>query len=214
MKYGWELVSDQSLLSCLKMLDKTVANPPFSDISELTCLAAPLPFYANARFVRIKDPAYPNFERRALIHSNMSALLNKDSAPIHLFNEIVPLSLTPATALSYFHFYFDHVFGQMGRFIILDKTSRPFESLAPGLHESLLTAPRCIGFEPNGSCNITAVICFAQQIIRIEAQIDVKGKISMPSDKSTVIYQSTGLPLDIYAANQPIPKQLFYAEPN
>tara|TARA_R110002072_G_scaffold217390_1_gene375125 strand:- start:891 stop:1511 length:621 start_codon:yes stop_codon:yes gene_type:complete len=106
----------------LDVINKKVEGSIFDPL-ETTIMAIDIPFYSNHRFLDIADYATnPPLQRFAIQKTGTMdfVLLDWSYKIIQQLNTSVPISLTEENVLEYVRFYFSHVKGRHGRFIVCE----------------------------------------------------------------------------------------------
>jgi hypothetical protein len=108
-----------------KKLVKTIAGdiqPVRIPPDKATIRVADLPFYDEFKFYAISDTTLPAPNTRYILHKPGDvSLMNWTNEPIYSVNERAPIKLDRETVVPYAKFFFHHVRGQLGRFIIVER---------------------------------------------------------------------------------------------
>jgi hypothetical protein len=100
-------------------------NPDFDGINfdpvETTIMAQDVPFYPGFRLLDIADyTSMPPLQRFVLYKRGKHVILNSQYEPIYAFNKELPIKLDEDTIMDYVRFFFAHVRGKHGRFILCE----------------------------------------------------------------------------------------------
>lgn len=84
-------------------------------------LATPTPFYAGYRYLDITDhSALPSKRVFAVYKAGDCVLMDWTNGPIYALNQRAPLKIIKQNVTSYVRFFFRHVRGRHGRFMIVE----------------------------------------------------------------------------------------------
>ena len=100
-------------------------NPLFKGITfdpkETTVMAQDVSFYPSLRYLDIADYAsVPPIHRFALEGKNHAIVLDWSNEPIYNLNADIPITLDAEKVCDYVRFFFAHVRGKNGRFLITE----------------------------------------------------------------------------------------------
>jgi len=106
--------------SVLDVVNEMVEGSLFDPL-ETTILAVDLPFYEGWRFLDIADHATsPPLQRYVFQKEDGFIMLDWSFRPIYVVNELAPVKIDEETVLDYVRFFFSHVRGKHGRFILCE----------------------------------------------------------------------------------------------
>ncbi|MCK5374507.1 MAG: hypothetical protein KAJ40_04420 [Alphaproteobacteria bacterium] len=110
------------IASILDVLNDRIDGSTF-DALQTTILAIELPYYPDYRFLSIADhTTMPPLQRFVFQknHTMEFTIIDWDYKTIQKLNEDVPISLNEENIIEYVRFYFGHVKGRYGQFIICE----------------------------------------------------------------------------------------------
>jgi hypothetical protein len=117
---SFETLSPSETKKALERLNPLFDGARF-DSDDTTILAGDLPFYPGCRLLHIAHHSVnPPLERFVVSGPDRDTVLNFTNEAVYALNEAVPLSLTESTVEEYVRFFFAHVQGPQGRFLIVD----------------------------------------------------------------------------------------------
>lgn len=175
----------------LQDVNPVVEGAPFSSAT-VTVLAQVLPFYPGYRFLEVADYEVHPPRRRFLIHKPGQAVpMTGSNDPIYNLNEIAPLMLSPQTVADYARFFFSHVRGRHGRFLITETVDdiQWREEPPPAARKAVgkLLAPLTVtGRADDGSYRLSACMLFKDSLFKATVTVTEGGVVSL-SDEELLI---------------------------
>ncbi|MCB1592765.1 MAG: hypothetical protein KDI90_09970 [Alphaproteobacteria bacterium] len=183
-------------------VNKQVEGSLFDPL-ETTILSIELPFYPGYRFLDIADHATnPPLQRYALERDKAFTLMDWTYRPIYAVNEKAPLTLDQENVLEYVRFFFSHVRGRHGRFILAEslESINWKEEPSPAERKSLgkMVDPlKVLEKLRNGVFKLEARMMLKDTLFKTDIYIEPNGKIVMGAheillEKMPVLDHATG----------------------
>ena len=141
------------------------------------------------RYLKISDYSNnPPAQRYVIDGPNHHVVLDWTNIPIYRLNVDIPLKLTSQTICDYVRFFFSHVRGRNGRFIIVENVDEINwrENPPHGARQTInqMTKPlKVIGQDPDGTFNLAACVVFKDSLFECIVKIDPNGLISLSNEK-------------------------------
>lgn len=181
-----------------RLVDGTLFDP-----LETTILAIQLPFYPGYRFLDIADHATnPPLQRYALERDSTYTLLDWTYRPIYAVNEKAPLTLDQENVLEYVRFFFSHVRGRHGRFVVAESLENIQwkEEPSPAERKSLgkLVEPlKIVEKLKHGVFKLEAKMMLKDTLFKADIYVEPNGKVVMGNhdillEKMPVLDHATG----------------------
>jgi hypothetical protein len=184
--YAWRHAEKSAASEFLQGLNGQVRPSPLDD-NTVQLWSASLPFYADSELVRIVDQsrAVPN-SRLALAARGQAVLLDHSNGPIYRHNARVGMRITAENAAAYAAFFFDHVGGAHGRFLIVESAGElawhadadPADIAAAALEIRPVTLH---GME-QGAFLLSASVVFKTGLFYGEIRVAPDGRVDMLSE--------------------------------
>ena len=156
-----------------------------------------LPFYADYDLLKLSDSTQePAIEKLILTNGENVHVMNWTNQPIYAVNENAPIHITDETAPAYVKFFFDHVRGRHGRFLIVEKPEEinwkgePPEKGMKAL-QKMITPMQKIDVNDDGTINMSAYMIFKDSLFKATVHIEKDGMVSL-SDEQLVV---EGMPI-------------------
>ena len=120
--YHWQELSAAETSRLVTEMNPFIKPQPL-DPNKVEIQATPLPFYDDYKFYAVVSEADDQNKavRFALYKPGDVHFLNWTNDPIYRVNEKAPIKLDPKNVAHYACFFFDHVKGRHGRFIIIER---------------------------------------------------------------------------------------------
>lgn len=174
------------IAAILDVLNKDVQGSTFDPL-ETTILAIDIPFYKGHRFLDIADHATnPPLQRYAMQDKETSkfVIIDYRYQTIYDYNASAGISLDDQTVLEYVRFYFDHVKGRHGKFIICESAEHikwkdePPASVKKSLNEALehLTVKEK---KDDGTFIISAFMMLKDALFKTDVHVNPTGRVTM-----------------------------------
>lgn len=181
-----------------KLVDGSLFDP-----LDTTILAIELPFYPGYRFLDIADHATnPPLQRYALEREGTYTLMDWTYRPIYAVNEKAPVSLDQANVIEYVRFFFSHVRGRHGRFIMAEslESINWKEEPSPAERKSLgkLVEPlKVMEKLRHGVFKLEARMMLKDTLFKTDIYVEPNGKVVMGNhdillEKMPVLDQAVG----------------------
>ncbi len=187
----WKLVRGAVFVSIVDGIRKADKSLQF-EIPSTQLAEAPLPFYSNARLLRLRDGAWEH-PRRAifyLVSGNTLRQLNGTSPLIHEVNASEPIRLTQDNIIDYVKFFNFFVRGHEGPFHVLESETDP---ALTELEDDELDVVRGVvrpatfeGFNDRGVFLVDATIGYSHGVFQATLQVEQNGMVSMTDDEPLV----------------------------
>ena len=177
-----------------KILD--TYNPMFEgslfDALETTIMAQEIPFYPGLRYLDIADySCVPPIRRFVIDGPDTNVVLDWSNAPIYELNNKVPIRLDEETVTDYVRFFFNHVRGQNGRFLITESVDdiRWRDDPPPAARKTIgeMLLPLIIAdAKSDGGFFMTITVMFKDSLFQCDVDIDPTGHITLKNEKLLV----------------------------
>jgi len=157
------------------------------DPLETTILSIELPFYPGFRFLNVADHATtPPLQRLVFQKKDTMdfTVIDWSFKTIQKINGEAPINLTDENIIEYVRFYFGHVKGRHGRFIICETADHirwkeePSAEIKRSLNQAL--SPLQLAKEKNGSAyTINAFMMLKDALFGVQVFVKPNGNVSM-----------------------------------
>lgn len=158
------------------------------DAETVTILAQNLSFYPGYRFLDIADfSAVPALQRFAVHSRDRTVLLNGTNEPIYELNKNIPVKLDKDNIFDYARFFFSHVRGRHGRFIITESVENIAwrEEPPPAVRKAVgqLLEPLELSGMEGGAFKLTARILFRDSLFRAVITVKPDGTVGISQEE-------------------------------
>lgn len=181
------------IASLLDVLNKEIEGSTFDPL-ETTILAVDVPFYAEYRFLSVADHATNPPLQRFVFQKNDTqdfTVIDWTYKTIYDLNKIAPISLDDKNVLEYVRFFFAHVKGRHGRFIICESADNvqwkdePPEEVRKKLNKTM--QPLEIKEKrKDGVYAIKAFMMLKDALFNVDIYVEPNGRVTM-SDHEIMI---------------------------
>lgn len=171
-------------------------NPEFGGIVfdplETTVMALDIPFYPGFRLLDIADYSQQPPRRRFAVYSpSRHFLINFSNEPIYAFNRELPIALDENNAADYARFFFNHVRGRHGRFIIVESVDdinwKNDPPIAARRAISKMIEPVMLEkVDEKGNYHLRACMIFKDSLFRSKVKIKPDGLVSLSDEELLV----------------------------
>jgi len=185
--YAWQLLPPPQQQRFVSTVNAVVKPEPL-DPGSTEVRYATLPFYERVRFCRIIDHRQrPPNDRFALAGAGEIVLLNKGNEPIYRCNATAPIRLSPDNVAQYAAFFFDHVAGRHGRFLLVDAVDdmRWLAHADPAriAEAAALVRPHAYkGVDEGGRFVIETCVVFKDALFRSLVRVAADGQIGIADE--------------------------------
>lgn len=162
------------------------------DPLETTILAIELPFYPGYRFLDISDHATsPPLQRFVFQKDDRFVMMDWTYKPIYQLNQDAPVHLDEKNVLDYVRFFFSHVKGRHGRFVICES----FENLnwkeeppqeARRTFSEMIRPMAIEEKRPDGVFRIDARMLLKDALFKCDVYVEPSGRVTL-SDHEVLI---------------------------
>ncbi len=158
------------------------------DAETVTVLAQNLSFYPGCRFLDIADfSAVPALQRFAVNGKGRTILMNGTNEPIYELNKNVPVKLDENNIFDYVRFFFSHVRGRHGRFIITESVEDIAwrEEPPPAVRKAVgqLLEPLEITATQGGAFKLSARILFRDSLFKTVIAVGPDGTVGISNEE-------------------------------
>ncbi|MEP9360159.1 hypothetical protein [Sphingomonas sp. KR3-1] len=184
--YAWRRAGKGEAVEFVAVLNGQVRPSPL-DSNTVQLWSAPLPFYADTELVRIVDQSRgaPN-ARLALSAGGQAVLLDHSNVPIYRHNARVGMRISAANAAAYAAFFFDHVGGAHGRFLIVESARelawQPDADPAAIASAALEIRPVTLRGVEKDAFLLSATVVFKTGLFHGEIRVAPDGRVDMLSE--------------------------------
>ena len=183
-KEAYTKLEIDEVASILDRGNKMVEGSLFDPL-ETTIMAIDIPFYPGYRFLDIADYATnPPLQRYVLQKDDEFTLLDWTYKPIYKVNESAPISLDKENVIDYVRFFFSHVRGRHGRFILcesLENIKWKDEPLAAERKSfsQMIEPVKIIDVLKNGVYKLEARMMLKNTLFKTNIFVEPNGKVVM-----------------------------------
>ncbi len=186
-------LSIEEVASILDVLNKDIDGSIFDPL-ETTILSIDVPFYSNYKFLDIADHATnPPLQRYAFQKSgeNDFTVIDWKYDTIYNLNAKANISLNEENVIEYVRFFFDHVKGRHGKFIIIETAGhiKWKDEPPPEVKKSLNQAISPLQLKEkrkDGVYVIKAFMMLKDALFSVDVFVDPTGRVTM-SDHEILI---------------------------
>ena len=173
-----------------------IFNPLFKgshfDPNETTIMAQDISFYPGLRYLDIADySAVPPIHRFAIQGGNHAIVLDWTNEPIYRLNQDIPITLDEEKVCDYVRFFFSHVRGKNGRFLITESVDdiRWREDPPPAARKSIgqMLLPISVSEQKSdGSYILPVTVMFKDSLFKCEVTVAPGGLVSLDNEELLV----------------------------
>lgn len=178
-----------------KILD--IYNPLFEgtvfDPAQTTIMAQEMSFYPGMRYLDIADYSCMPPIHRFVVDGPGSnpTILDWSNTSIYYLNKTVPILLNEDTAPDYVRFFFGHVRGKNGRFLMIENVDdiRWREDPPPAARKSISNMLLPIGvtqIAADGSFVLSMTVMFKDSLFKCDANLSLQGTIQLENEELLV----------------------------
>lgn len=177
-----------------KVLD--IYNPQFDgsafDPLETTIMSQDISFYPGMRYLDIADySSVPAIHRHVIDGDGKSIVLDWTNEPIYRLNAETPISLNEETVADYVRFFFGHVRGKNGRFIITESVDdiRWRDDPPPAARKTIGEMLLPLAMTPaqkDGSFYMPVTVMFKDSLFQADVTVQSDGLITLDNEKLLV----------------------------
>lgn len=159
----------------------------------VTVLGQEISFYQGYRFLDIADHSQSPPHRRFVIHKpGEVVVLDGTNEPIYKLNERAPIVLIDENIVDYAKFFFTHVRGRHGRFLIVESVDDVSwrEEPPPGARKAMgkIVSPvALLGKDERGAFLLSACMIFKDSLFRTRIHVQPGNGIVSLSDEEIAI---------------------------
>ncbi len=193
----WEDIDAEDVPRLLADINQHIDGDTF-DPNVTTIEKHALPFYADYELLRVIDPeADPVLEKLLIYKEGEAFILNWTNQPIYTANEKAPIHLDEDIAPLYAKFFFDHVRGRHGRFLIIDNadeinwSEEPPEEAKKAIDE-MITPVTHIETKESGTMSYSSYMIFKDSLFKANIHVEKDGMVSL-SDEALIV---EGMPIN------------------
>lgn len=171
-------------------------NPLFEgsafDPIETTIMAQDMPFYPGARYFDIADySCVPPIHRFVVDGKDKHIVLDWTNEPIYQLNSEGPIVLNEDTVTDYVRFFFNHVRGKNGRFLITESVDdvRWRDDPPPAARKTIGEMLIPLIAEPashDGSFFMPVTVMFKDSLFQCDVDVKADGVITLDNEKLLV----------------------------
>ena len=173
-----------------------ILNPQFEGVDfdplETTILAHDVSYYPGYRFFDIADHTVnPPLQRFAFWKApDDYVVLTFSNEPIYALNKSLPIVLNEDNVAEYVRFFFTHVRGRHGRFIIAENVDdiNWREDPPPSARKAIgqMIEPVTLQKSHEGSHDLVACMIFKDSLFRSKVKVDPQGFVSLSDEELLV----------------------------
>ncbi len=168
-------------------------NPLFKgsmfDPALATIMAQKISFYPGLRYLDIADySCVPPHHRYVLEGKNHAVVLDWTNEPIYKLNQDIPITLDEDKVCDYVRFFFNHVRGKNGRFLITESVDdiRWREDPPPAARKSIgqMLLPVSVQEQKDDGSYILAVtVMFKDALFQCEVNVSPGGLVNLSNEE-------------------------------
>lgn len=184
MSEDWEKLEGGKAETVLEEINAHVTPAPF-DVANTMVRRKDLPFFPGYALVELADLSDPqNLRKYALYKPGNVHMITWTNEVIYTLNETAPLALDDNRVLDYVKFFFAHVRGRHGQFLIVESADdikwreEPPPQGRRALQD-LLKPVSVTGTENDGSYILTAYMVFRDSLFRTKIRVNDQGIINL-----------------------------------
>ncbi len=188
---AFQKLEEKDVKAVLDTFNPLFKGSPF-DPSETTIMAQKVPFYPGLRYLDIADySAVPPIHRFVLEGKNHAIVLNWTNEPIYKLNEDIPITLDEDKVCDYVRFFFSHVRGKNGRFLVTESIDdiRWRDDPPPAARKSISQMLLPLEVEEqkeDGSYVLPATVMFKDSLFRCEITVSPGGLVNLDNEELLV----------------------------
>lgn len=185
---AFEKLGPQEIELALADINPALGGAPF-DAGTTTILGQPLPFYPGWKYLEVADHTAIPAQRRSVIHKpGRAVVLDGTNAPIYALNGEAPLKLERGNAADYVRFFFAHVRGRHGRFVLAETVEDIAwkEEPPPAARKAIgqMLAPLKVeSKDAQGNFLMTARMVFRDLLFRAEVSAAPDGQVTLSNEE-------------------------------
>jgi len=168
-------------------------NPLFEgsvfESAQTTIMAQDIPFYPKHRYLDIADHScIPPMRRFAIDGPEAQIVLDWSNDPIYKLNKDIPIMLDEEVVCDYIRFFFNHVKGENGRFLIAESIDdiRWREDPPPAARKTIgeMLMPLIIADQNDkGEFTIKATLMFKDSLFECSIDVSINGDVAINDEK-------------------------------
>jgi hypothetical protein len=168
----------------LDIVNPLLDGAPFNP-DNATVFSCPVPFYKGFRYLDIADYSQmPAPHRYVLFGPGSAVILDWSNEPIYALNRELPIALTEENVRSYVKFFFHHVKGKQGRFVVVESVDgiEWREEPPPAARKAIMKIIeplKIVGRTEDGGFILSVNIMFRNALFRSEASVTAGGIIEL-----------------------------------
>ena len=188
----WDDVDEEDVPRYLAGINEEMPDGGF-DPTETEIKRHDLPFYADLDLLLVKDGA---LEKKVLYSEDKVYILNWTNQPIYTANEEAPIVVNEDMAALYSKFFFDHVRGRHGRFLIIEDadeinwSEEPPEDGKKAINDMI--APVEIFETEDDKISMSSYMIFKDSLFKANIHVEKDGMVSL-SDEALIV---EGMPIN------------------
>ncbi|MBN8520475.1 MAG: hypothetical protein J0L77_01070 [Alphaproteobacteria bacterium] len=175
----------------LARVNPLLDTAPFR-VDTATVLSVPVSFYPGYYYADITHHGtLPALSVKVVYNQARAVVMTSRNEPIYALNTSVPLSLTDSNVADYVRFFFMHVRGQQGRFLIIDMVDDinwkedPAASARKALAKMIVPLS-VTGKTPEGSWKLSASMIFKDSLFQTQITVTPSGDVSLSDEELLV----------------------------
>lgn len=189
--YSWQLLPLEPVRGFVSAINPVV-KPEALDPEATEVRFTTLPFYPDQRFCLIIDHSRGEPNRRfALAGPKEIVLFNKTNEPIYRANQRNGVLINPSTAVAYALFFFDHVYGKHGRFLIMESAMDvawlpDADPATVARVAAAIAPPRVEDIDADGRYLIVAKLIFKNALFRATIRVALDGALELTDEQPEI----------------------------
>jgi len=173
-----------------------IYNPLFEgsifDPLETTIMAQNLSFYPGFRYLDIGDyTCVPSMHRYCIDGPDTHVVLDWSNEPIYRLNQEAPIVLNEETVCEYVRFFFKHVRGKNGRFLVVENVDdiRWRDTPPPAARKTIgemIIPVQIYEMRDDGTFDLKISVMFKDSLFECDAEVKPDGLITLSNEKLLV----------------------------
>lgn len=184
-------LEDAAAADLIRRVNPHLSTAPF-DPATATVLTHPMSFYPDYHYADITHHGtMPPLNARVVFNKDHLIVLDWGNGPIYALNKQVPIQLSDRNVADYVRFFFAHVRGAHGRFMMIDTVDdidwkdEPPPSARKAIGK-MLTGLSLTGREPDGGWILAGNMIFKNALFGAKIHVHPDGEVSM-SDEDLLV---------------------------
>lgn len=188
---AFKKLKDKEVAKLLDKLNPLFEGTPF-EASETTIMAQATSFYKDMRYLDVADySCVPPSRRFVLEGKGHDIVLDWSNEPIYALNKDLPITLNEDNVADYVRFFFNHVRGQNGRFLITENVDdiKWREDPPPAARKSIgkMLLPVTLREQSkSGTYHLPVTVMFKDSLFQCDVNVSPEGEVTLDNEELLV----------------------------